>query len=1217
MTQYAYVANSDSSGTISILDMVANTLAGSLTTGTKLFGIAASPDGSKIYATKNSVSGAVAVISTSTNAVVATVLVGSYPFGVAVSPDGSRVYVANSNNGAASPGTVSVINAATNAVIATVTVGDAPSGIAVSPDGSTVYVANNVSNTVSVISTSTNAVVATVTVGSAPVSVSISPDGSTVYVANASGSVSVVNASTNAVTATISGVPSRSIAASPDSHKVFAAGGTTSGSLTTLNAATNAVSSSLAVGAYPYGVAVSPDGSTVYVVNASGSVSVVNASTNAVTATISGLPSPSGIALVPPQPPGVVSVVPGVTSLTVATSANPGTGSTSYEIQSAPDVSGTPGSWTTAASGLAASTTNIIISGLSPYTLYWVREVGQGGLSGDQPGPATQVRTLTDIPAITFNSVLQTTLNAVVPAYPADVTAWDLHRVLSGADTVVSAGIAPSSTFADSGLTQGTAYQYYLAGTENGTPNVQGPSATVTTSAAPPPPAPGTPAAPTFGTPTTTTAPVILPAEPANTSSLSLQRAPDSNGSPGTFTTLPGGTGLAGGATYGDTGLTASTKYWYRVIAVGSGGSTTGPYAADMTAAPDTTPPTFSSGSVNSAGNSIAWVFADPTSAGLLPAAPTGLSATADGVAATLGAATVSGMVVTTPITSATIKSGQTVLGSYAPGTLTDNAATPNGVLAFTNVSLTNNSMVVAAIVVSITSPATGSAVQGLVDITVAASGGAMGISRVELYVEGSLVDTETVGSSGSYTCLWDTTAAGNGPYTVFAIAYDNATPPNHQQSASITLNAANPDRLDTGYWFSALESPVPSGTILSAVVTAELIATTDQRALREILFGVTTSATSFDFEADYTVIALNEDFLLPSPSATYRLAAKLQQRYSVGPFTFTEQIVKMLPYGAVALIWAASGKLYSFDGVSAPVLLLDTTTVTLSGETLRDVCAFGTRVFLALSGGPTPITSRLFPYDPATGDENYTILGIPGTVSALTSVGMGTTAALYIGTDSGLVHRLGADGRLKKVCGGTTAALPFGVAALLPVALTANTAPGVTVILTDGSAWDIDGSAVYGASPVYAPPDGHSTAGVIADQTYLASAGGGLYASSLAGLALAYAFPHGVNALASYGVTVYAGLSGDGRLWGKTLTPGAHALAYGPVTDPLGYVSGGTAGLTSITALIVIGGALYVGGTAGAGENCLYEYNAPDANALGNFGLAFKHPSLEVRAFS
>ncbi len=63
-------------------------------------------------------SNTVSVIDTATNTVTATIPVGIDPYGVAVTPDGSKVYVANVGSN-----TVSVIDTATNTVTATIPVG--------------------------------------------------------------------------------------------------------------------------------------------------------------------------------------------------------------------------------------------------------------------------------------------------------------------------------------------------------------------------------------------------------------------------------------------------------------------------------------------------------------------------------------------------------------------------------------------------------------------------------------------------------------------------------------------------------------------------------------------------------------------------------------------------------------------------------------------------------------------------------------------------------------------------------------------------------------------------------------------------------------------------------------------------------------------------------------------------------------------------------------
>jgi len=128
----------------------------------------------------NLVSNTVSVINTATDTVIATIPVGLAPFGVAVSPDGSKVYITHENIF----GTVSVIDTARTTVIATIPVGRLPLGVAVKPDGSKVYVASLADGIVSVIDTATNTVSATIPVGLSSVGVAVAPDGSKVYVAD-------------------------------------------------------------------------------------------------------------------------------------------------------------------------------------------------------------------------------------------------------------------------------------------------------------------------------------------------------------------------------------------------------------------------------------------------------------------------------------------------------------------------------------------------------------------------------------------------------------------------------------------------------------------------------------------------------------------------------------------------------------------------------------------------------------------------------------------------------------------------------------------------------------------------------------------------------------------------------------------------------------------------------------------------------------------------
>lgn len=297
---FAYITNYGSN-TVSVIDTGANKVTVTVPVGNSPLGVAVSPDWSRIYVVNSGAPGFVSVIDAAQNVVTATVPVGNYPAGVAVSPDGSHVYVANSSDN-----TVSVIAAATNTVIATVGAGTAqfnyPYGVAVSPDGSRVYVTNSWGNTVSVITTVNNTVAGAIVVGNGPISVDVSADGSRVYVANLGGNtVSVITTATNpclqtcanAVATVGGGNPSPfnmpfDVAVTPDGSHVYVAnfGGNT---VSVIATATNTVTATVPVGNFPAGVAVTPDGSHVYVANfgdSPGTVSVISTATNSVTATV-------------------------------------------------------------------------------------------------------------------------------------------------------------------------------------------------------------------------------------------------------------------------------------------------------------------------------------------------------------------------------------------------------------------------------------------------------------------------------------------------------------------------------------------------------------------------------------------------------------------------------------------------------------------------------------------------------------------------------------------------------------------------------------------------------------------------------------------------------------------------------------------------------------------------------------------------------------------
>ncbi|MBI3961116.1 MAG: YncE family protein [Deinococcus sp.] len=289
-------------------------------------GVAVSPDGTRVYVT-NFFSDTVSVIDTSTNRVTSTVRVGPGPTGIAVHPDGTRLYVANLVGE-----TISVIDTATYRVITTL---NAPAAaIAVHPDGTRLYATTrDGTNSVLVFDTATSLRAATIPVGAAPVDLAISPDCPLaealrfraerrifripcIYVANTfSSTLTIINADTdlaltdiavpccpigvaahpsgsavyvlNALNDTISAIDTASgqmfavvfvgdpggMAVSPNGARIYATDGVNS-SLLALDADTNRVIAAVPVPGGAGRVAVSPDGTHVYVVNQRGALRV-------------------------------------------------------------------------------------------------------------------------------------------------------------------------------------------------------------------------------------------------------------------------------------------------------------------------------------------------------------------------------------------------------------------------------------------------------------------------------------------------------------------------------------------------------------------------------------------------------------------------------------------------------------------------------------------------------------------------------------------------------------------------------------------------------------------------------------------------------------------------------------------------------------------------------------------------------------------------------
>jgi YVTN family beta-propeller protein len=201
-------------------------------------------------------------------AVTAQIPVGVAPVDLALSPGGDHVYVTNVVDDAA----VTVIRTADNAT-STIPLDFSPQGVVVGSSGGHLYVTDPVGNRVAVIDTSDHSTVF-IAVGERPFCMAFL--GTDLYVANnQDGTVSMIDTVHNDVIRTIA-VDGHPYAVAACGGRVYVTdygfyGGQSTHSISVIDAAGGHVIDEIPVGYYPTGIAVSPEGSRVYVTNDEGS----------------------------------------------------------------------------------------------------------------------------------------------------------------------------------------------------------------------------------------------------------------------------------------------------------------------------------------------------------------------------------------------------------------------------------------------------------------------------------------------------------------------------------------------------------------------------------------------------------------------------------------------------------------------------------------------------------------------------------------------------------------------------------------------------------------------------------------------------------------------------------------------------------------------------------------------------------------------------------
>lgn len=251
-------------------------------------GVAATPDGKKLYIA-NTGQYDVLVVDAVSHAS-RRIRVGPFPQDVAVSPDGHKVYatVTGGDTGRGGSDTVAVIDTETDKVVRQIRVGASPRQVVFDRDGAHAYVTS--ADGVAVIDGRRDRVVRSVRDRSGLQGVAVDPAGRTVYVTSPStGRLSMIDAATGKVTAWLpAGDHPWAVDVTPDGSAVYVAQ-MNDNAVAVIDAASRTVRRVIGVGKLPQSVAVTPDGSEVWVGNGlSGNVSVIGVSAGAVIATVSG-----------------------------------------------------------------------------------------------------------------------------------------------------------------------------------------------------------------------------------------------------------------------------------------------------------------------------------------------------------------------------------------------------------------------------------------------------------------------------------------------------------------------------------------------------------------------------------------------------------------------------------------------------------------------------------------------------------------------------------------------------------------------------------------------------------------------------------------------------------------------------------------------------------------------------------------------------------------
>ena len=254
--------------------------------------------------------------------VFATTTTGARPYGLAISASGV-VYVARLDAATLSRGQLPG-----SALASAAAVGSIPSHVTFNPAGTTAYVSNQGSANVSVVNVGTDQQTAVIQLPSDAWNVLVSRDGTRLYATTNQGVLAIINTATNAIITSLTllaGDALRGLALDASGNTLYVAG-RNSGKIYVVDTRTNTLTRTLTITGILQRMAVSPDGSELYVANESRGLDIVTVATGAVrTIALGGggyglALSPDGVQLYVTVPSaGVVKIITRATGVVANT----------------------------------------------------------------------------------------------------------------------------------------------------------------------------------------------------------------------------------------------------------------------------------------------------------------------------------------------------------------------------------------------------------------------------------------------------------------------------------------------------------------------------------------------------------------------------------------------------------------------------------------------------------------------------------------------------------------------------------------------------------------------------------------------------------------------------------------------------------------------------------------------------------------------------------